>query len=220
MYAMLSQPMGLHYGNNVDGDGDGTYTATIDVGSVPEDRVRRTGDFQGRFTEPVSTEIEFDYSQSTRDDLPYTEYDDAAGDREALDPMDSMAASATVPPEADLPGEVRGTATSGDAKFVVTAQDAPPEGVEGDGRYLAVFAHTPYNRMVLPSMQLSGALAGDSVALEPTLDPDLGYHYGTAVSDLDEADRLNLTVETPPHIGRHEGYERAFVEMPPTELSI
>jgi uncharacterized protein involved in high-affinity Fe2+ transport len=220
MYAMLSQPMGLHYGNNVEGDGDGTYTATIDVGSVPEDRVRRTGDFRGRFAEPATAEIQFEYSEQTRDDLPYTEHEEDAGNRDALEPMDMMAPSATVPPEEDLPGEVRGTATSGDAKLVVTVQDTPPAGVAGDGRYLAVFAHTPYNRMVLPSMRLSGSLGDDPFALEPTLDPDLGYHYGAAVAEVASGDRLGLAVETPPQLTRHEGYERAFLRMGDVEVQL
>ncbi|WP_424017441.1 DUF7350 domain-containing protein [Halorientalis pallida] len=219
MYAMLSQPMGLHYGNNLEGTGDGTYTASIDVGSVPEDRVRRSGAFRGRFTEPETAEIEFEYSESARDDLPYQEYDDA-GKRAALEPMDMMAPSATVPPETDLPGEVRGTATSGDAVFVVTVQDTVPAGIEGDGQYLAVFAHTPYNRMVLPSMTLSGALAGDSLALESTLDPDLGYHYGAAVPEVADGDTLSITVDTPPQLTRHEGYEMAFLTMPDMEVQL
>ncbi|SDF40046.1 DUF7350 domain-containing protein [Halorientalis regularis] len=219
MYAMLSQPMGLHYGNNLEGNGDGTYTASIDIGSVPEDRVRRSGDFQGRFTEPETAEIEFEYSESARDDLPYQEYDDA-GKRAALKPMDTMAPSATVPPNGELPGEVRGTATSGDAVFVVTVQDTVPAGIEGDGQYLAVFAHTPYNRMVLPSMTLSGALAGDSLALESTLDPDLGYHYGAAVSEVADGATLSITVDTPPQLARHEGYEMAFLTMPDMEVQL
>ena len=219
MYAMLSQPMGLHYGNNVEGDGDGTYTASIDIGSVPQDRVRRTGEFRGRFADPATAELQFDYSESARDDLPYREYDDA-GERAALEPMDMMAPSATVRPNDELPGTVRGTATSGDAVFVVTMQETVPAGIESDGRYLAVFAHTPYNRMVLPSMTLSGSLAGGSFALEPTLDPDLGYHYGAAVPEVADGDTLSITVDTPPQLTRHEGYEMAFLTMSDTEVQL
>lgn len=219
MYAMLSQPMGLHYGNNVEGDGDGTYTASIDIGSVPQDRVRRTGEFRGRFADPATAELQFDYSESARDDLPYREYDDA-GERAALEPMDMMAPSATVRPNGELPGTVRGTATSGDAVFVVTMQETVPAGIESDGRYLAVFAHTPYNRMVLPSMTLSGSLAGGSFALEPTLDPDLGYHYGAAVPEVADGDTLSITVDTPPQLTRHEGYEMAFLTMSDTEVQL
>jgi hypothetical protein len=221
MYAMLSQPMGLHYGNNVEANGDGTYTASVDIGSVPDDRVRRTGEFRGRFTDPATAEIEFDYSQSVRDGLSYEEYDDA-GERAALEPMDMMTPSATVPPKAEVPGAVRGTDTSGDAVFVVAVQDAVPAGIEGDGQYLTVFAHTPYNRTVLPSMTLSGSLSGsgDPFALEPTLDPELGYHYGAAVSEVVDGRTLSITVDTPPQLTRHEGYETAFLDMPGAEVPL
>ncbi|WP_336001608.1 DUF7350 domain-containing protein [Halorientalis halophila] len=220
IYPMLSQPMGLHYGNNVEGDGDGTYTAAISIGSIPTEQVRRTGEFQGRFAEPTTAEIEFEFSESARDDLPFETFDDRAGERAALEPMDTMAPSATVRSESDLPGEVRGTAESGDARFVVTLHDEPPAGVDGDGRYLAVFAHTPYNRMVLPAMGLSGSLAGESLSLEPTLDPELGYHYGSAVTEVSAGDRLGIAVETPPQLARHEGFETAFLEMPDAEVRL
>ncbi|MFC6963191.1 hypothetical protein ACFQJ8_15765 [Halocatena marina] len=56
--------------------------------------------------------------------------------------------------------------------------------------------------------------------LTATLDPELNYHYGTSVERLQSGDTLALTVDVPPQVARHEGYEMAFFEMPPMELTL
>jgi arylsulfatase A-like enzyme len=55
-----------------------------------------------------------------------------------------------------------------------------------------------------------------------TLDPGLGYHYGAALGDtaVESGDDLTLEVPTPPQVARHEGYETAFVDMAPVEVSL
>jgi hypothetical protein len=52
------------------------------------------------------------------------------------------------------------------------------------------------------------------------VDPDLGYHYGAPVSEAKSGDRLTVTVDAPPQLARHEGYETAFLKMPPVELAL
>jgi hypothetical protein len=37
---------------------------------------------------------------------------------------------------------------------------------------------------------------------------------------VESGDTLELRVTTPPQVARHEGYETAFLEMPPTELTL
>jgi hypothetical protein len=50
--------------------------------------------------------------------------------------------------------------------------------------------------------------------VERTLDPDLYYHYGAAIDrGLQSDDDVELAVTTPPQVARHEGYERAFLQM-------
>ncbi|MDX1748477.1 MAG: hypothetical protein R3324_21300, partial [Halobacteriales archaeon] len=56
--------------------------------------------------------------------------------------------------------------------------------------------------------------------LQATLDPDLGYHYGAAVPSLSSGDSVTVTVDGPPQVARHEGYEMAFLEMPPVTLTV
>ena len=105
--------------------------------------------------------------------------------------------------ERDLPGEIIGTQTSGDGRFVVAVLDEPPRGIDANGPYLTISARTPYNRMVLPAMELSGTLRrnGTNVfdgRLQPTLDPTLNYHYGAVIDSIKSGDRLRLSVKTPP----------------------
>jgi hypothetical protein len=224
IYPMLSQPMGFHYGANFGLDGDGSYDVTVSVGGM---NTRRTGAFQGRFGDPASATIGFDYSEDARNEIMFEETPDRAGERAAREPMEmGMMPQSTLPPAEELPGELRGTAETGDAKLVVTTLDSPPEGVDApaDASYLAVSARTPYNRMVLPSMAMEGTLTGDGTTFDGelvrTLDPDLGYHYGAPVDGVAAGDELELRVPTPPQVARHEGYETAFVEMDPTTLTL
>jgi len=112
---------------------------------------------------------------------------------------------------------------------VVGRLESAPEGVEGggDSPYLYVSARTPYNRMIVPAMAVTGTLdRGGGTVFEGefvrTLDPDLGYHYGAALGDaaVESGDALTLRVPTPPQVARHEGYETACLEMPPVEVTL
>ena len=225
IYPMLSQPMGFHYGGNFALEGDGSYTVTVSVGGL---NTRRTGAFQGQFDEPASVDIGFEYEEEKRNEITFQETPDRAGEAAAREPMEmDMMPQSVLSPAGELPGTVRGTTTSGDADLVVTTLDTPPEDIDApDGAsYLAVSARTPYNRMVLPAMALEGTLSrgGETVfdgALTRTLDPDLNYHYGAAVGNVEAGDDLELRVTTPPQVARHEGYETAFINMEPAEVTL
>jgi hypothetical protein len=225
IYPMLSQRMGVHYGGNFGLDGDGTYVTAVSVGGS---NVRRTGAFRDRFSDPATGEIEFTLDDAFRERIDTREVDQA-GQPGAVAPMQTGFPIGRAPAEADLPGQVLGTTSSGDARFVVTLLDEPPAGVDAtrSDSYLAVSARTPYNRLVLPAMALSATLSVDGnriteTALTRTLDPALHYHYGATVaeSDLASTETLRLTVDTPPQVARHEGYETAFLTMPPATLDI
>jgi len=74
-------------------------------------------------------------------------------------------------------------------------------------------------------MSLSGTLDRNGTAVfddvvQATIDPELNYHYGAVLSDVQSGDTLTITVDAPPQAARHEGYETAFVEMPPMELEL
>ena len=223
IYPMLSQPMGFHYGANFGLDGDGEYLARVSVGGLG---IRRTGAFRGRFEEPTTVELPFAFTEAERRTVTVRELD-SYGRRGAVRPAEMALPQALAPTESELPGRSLGTATSGDAELVTTLLDTPPDGIEGDGPYLSVSARTPYNRLVLPAMALEAALVRDGERLVETdqvrtLDPDLGYHYGAALGGVavEPGDELVLTPTLPPQVARHEGYERAFLEMDAATLAV
>jgi hypothetical protein len=215
IYPMLSQPMGFHYGANFGLDGDGTYDVTAAVGGVS---TRRSGSFTGRFGDPASAAIQFDFSAAERDEIRFENTPDRAGERAAVEPM-TMAGmpSGRARPAGDLPGVV-GEATSGDARFVVGVRDAPPEGVDGGERYLYASVRTPYNAMVIPAMAMTASTGGFEGELVRTLDPELGYHYGAAVDAV--GDTVEIEPTLPPQTARHEGYETAFMSFDPIAVTV
>jgi len=222
LWPMLSQNMGVHAGDNVGLDGDGTYEVTYDIGPLS---ARTTGAFAGKFGELESATFTLEFEESTLQNLPFERLTDREGDPGAVDPMNmEMLPVAQLPEPGGMPGTVLATGESGDARFVVVRTD-PPTGVESDGgSYLAVSARTPYNRYPLPFMALSATLTRDGEsafegALQPTFDPDLGYHYG-ATADPRDDDNLRLVIDVAPQLARHEGYETAFLDFDPMDLTL
>lgn len=221
-WPMVSQTMGFHYGDNVSLQGDGTYSVHVTISEMGIDRF---GGFQDRFADRASTTIEFDFSASARDEIAFERLEDRQGDRAALELMEmDMMPTSTVPSPSDLPGDVIGEGTSGDATFVTTAVEEAPY-VNSDGVYLLVSPRTPHNRVPLPMMSLSYQVDrdGDVVSegpLQAAIEPAAGYHYGAVVDDLSAGDTLTVGVDSPPQVSRHEGYETAFLEMNDVELTV
>ena len=218
IYPMLSQQMGFHYGANFVLPGDGTYAANVSLGGT---RMNRTGRFAGQFERPVTATFEFEFRSSEMYDLPLERLPEKAGQRGAIQPMemDMDVPVGRAPPKSRLPGTALGTRRSGDAEFVLRAIPAK------NGTRLAAFPRTPYNGIVLPFMSLSAAVSRGGKrafdgALESTLAPDVGYHYASAVDELRAGDEVVLTVETPPQVARHDGYETAFLDMPKMRFSV
>lgn len=203
--------------------------------------IRRTGAFRNTFDTAASATFEFDFDRDERKDIMFKLLPEKEGKLGALDPMQMKHIPITqLSPPKKLPGRHLGTETSGDATFAVMTVDQPPKGIKDqtnntntntntDNVYLAVSARTPYNRYPVSSMTLSATLKrnGTTVFDEPkpliaTLDSDLGYHYGATFSRhrLKSGDTLRLMVDVPPQVTRHEGYETAFIDMPPMELTV
>jgi hypothetical protein len=224
IYPMLSQRMGYHYGGNFGLSGDGEYTARVSVGAVP-DGVALTGDYAGRFRDPASVEIGFEFNEQQRDRVR-AEQLDAYGEPGAVRPMAmEMVPQATAPPRDALPGETLGAPNSDDALLVTGAvpRDEAPR-FDADV-YLYVSARTRYNGLVLPAMALEATVVRDgndqfTGPLTRTFDPEMGYHYGADVGSLEPGDEVTLSVTVPPQTARHEGYERAFLEMPDVAVTV
>ena len=224
-WPMLSQPMGFHFGDNVKLPGNGTYQAKVRVGTPS---TKRTGTLADRESNQITFSFEFEFSQQKLEEVMFRDIKSKKeGTKGAVKPMDmKMIPTKQVPEKDSLPGTVRGTTTSGDAKFVVaTLDDATRFGGKESETYLAVSPRTPYNRYMLPMMSLSGTLKRNNESifdgiLQSTIDSDLNYHYGAIVSDVRSGDELAITVDAPPQTARHEGYETAFVQMPETSLTL
>jgi hypothetical protein len=223
-WPMLSQTMGFHFGDNAQLQGDGLYTVDVRIGGPSTRRTGSLAENEGN----VSFTFEFEFSESTLNEIPYTDVPaDKEGTNGAVGLMDmEMLPSSQVPTFDALPGDVLGAAASGDAKFVITAlEDASRFGGSQDQIYLAVSPRTPYNRIMIPMMSLSGTLTRDGSSvfdgiLQAAIDPELRYHYGATVGDGRSGDELTITVDAPPQTARHEGYETAFADMPPMDLRL
>jgi hypothetical protein len=222
-WTMLSQNMGFHTGDNVSLPGAGDYTVTVDV---PPTSVRRIGSFEGRFDEQRTFEFPFTFDPDEVGDIMFKELGEKAGTRGAVEPMEMKKMPlAFAPAKAELPGRPLGTVRTGDAVFVVRALDDASRFGGAETTYLAVSARTPHNRYVLPSMSLSATVmrGNETVfdgALQATLDPELNYHYGTGVENIESGDEIGITTDAPPQVARHEGYETAFLEMPSRTLTV
>ncbi|WP_459822276.1 DUF7350 domain-containing protein [Halorubrum luteum] len=236
-WPMISQSMGFHFGDNVPLPEDGTYTVEVDLTSVP---TRTTGAFDGRFEAGGTATFEFEYAETLRqgliDDVHY--FDEALwGERGAIDPMDHgehdghdedgenhhhdeememMMPFSRLPEAQSYPGVGLGEPRTGDARVVV--RYLQESRLVGGDDYLFVSPRTPYNRVPLAdtAIAVDGAVSG---ALEQTLDDELGLHYGIAAS-LAPGDTVEVVFESPPQVSRHAGYETAFLDMPPVEVTV
>jgi len=220
LWPMLSQTMGFHYGDNFSLPDEGQYTARLSVGPV---QARRTGSFESRFENSMETEIDFEFDTTNTYNLDLRRLGGKAGERGAVEPtMEEMPAGRT-PMESALPGEIIGADGSGDATFVISYIENASR--FGDQSYLAVSPRTPYNRIMLPLMSLSATVVRDGSTvfddiLSETLDPVFGDHYGGTVGQLQSGDTVTVTVDAPPQMSRHDGYETAFFDMPPIEVTV
>ncbi|MEY7849876.1 hypothetical protein AB7C87_11845 [Natrarchaeobius sp. A-rgal3] len=129
------------------------------------------------------------------------------------------------PDAGERPEETADLPRSGDAAVLATLTESGFRLADGDERYLLVSPRTPYNRVPLADMTVSTTIEreGEVVvesSLEQTLDSDLDLHYGTSLTDVQPGDSVTITVESPPQVARHRGYETAFLEMPPIELTV
>jgi hypothetical protein len=221
-WAMLSQPMGYHFGDNVTLDGDGTYTVTVET-AAPS--ARRTGSLSG-VGERGTFEFEMEYSLRSLKEIPINRFPDRKGNRGAVGPMRMEMPLSFAPNPGSMPGTVVGTGGSGDAAIVVSElADAARFGADESQSYLAVSPRTPHHGYVIPGMSLDATVTrgGETVfdgQLTKTLDPDLDFHYGAAVDPLEPGDEVTVEFVAPPQVARHEGYETAFLEMDPVTTTV
>jgi hypothetical protein len=208
MWPMLSQRMGFHFGDNIQFPDQGSYTLVVDVGDTSVERIG-DGDFGGSET----LRLGYEFDRTTRNLVPVEKLLDRRGDADALQPMQMEGWPLSVAPSrSELPGTVLGSGRSDGAVFVVSTTETT------DGPVVTVSPRTPYNRFVLPLMSLSLSVErrGTTVSdgrLSTAIGPERGYHYRTTLDGLESGDELTVSVDSPPQVARHVGYETAFLEM-------
>lgn len=217
---VLSPHHGFYLGSNSSMPSQGSFTAevTVDAASLP-----RYGDWSGVLSEQVTASIPLTWEPSDIQLVRYEELEDA-GSAGAPPLLDDELPVARAPAPDALPGEAVGEATVDDAVLVVRAVPDGSRFVEGDGTYLYVSPRSRYNRVPLPSLSLSGTLStatGGSTALDfaAAVDHAAGYHLGATVDGVSSGDEVELVVEDPPQVRRHEGYETAFLQMDRTTVT-
>lgn len=211
-WPMLSQRMGVHYGDNLTLPADGTYTITVDVPPTSDWRSPR---FEGRLDDHQRFEFDFSWSQSALDSLAINMVsDDRKGSRGALPPMEMGGLPLSIGADT-LPGEPVGTATSDGMQILasVDRSDASPPD-------LLVTATTPHNGYSIPMLGPVAAVGGTRYRLRSALDPAIGMHYRTELPALDGSESIRLDFPTPPQVVRHEGYETAFNQPEPVAFSL
>ncbi|WP_267639798.1 DUF7350 domain-containing protein [Haloarchaeobius amylolyticus] len=221
IYPMLSQRMGFHYGGNFSLPGDGSYTARLSVAGV---QIGRMGSFADKFGEPATAEVDFEFDEQVREKMTVTDLE-AAGQKGAIRPMEmGMMPIGIAPEPEDLPGMTIGTKRVDDADLVTKAV-VGGRFADSDQAYLYVSARTPYNDLLLPMMGLDATVTRDGETLYEgklarAIDPELHYHYGATMPVVESGDEVQLTVTVPPQVARHEGYERAFLQMDGATLRV
>ncbi|NIB99067.1 hypothetical protein [Halobacterium sp. R2-5] len=216
-WQMLSQRMGVHHGDNVSLGPEGNYDVTVRV--VPSSTRRSSGESVA--TDPVEFGFSFTFDRSALDELSFEDIPaDREGSEGAVEPMEMESVGLSqAPPEDSFPISVLGRGETGGAELVVGTTSEFGDLAAGDGEtYVAASLRTPHNDFVLPDASLSATVdaGGERVFdndLEPTLDADIGYHYGAVVSTGEGVENATVSVDTPPQVSRHEGYETAFFEF-------
>lgn len=170
-----------------------------------------------------------DHGHDDHDDSHHEHDDDGHHDHghvpySALPPADAYPGTQLEPADevdTDLP-------RSGDAAIFATVLESDSRLADGDEQYLLVSPRTPYNRVPLADMAMhvtverDGEPIGDAdgTRLEQTLDSEHNLHYGASLAALEPGDSVTITFESPPQVARHQGYETAFLEMPPLEFTV
>lgn len=228
LWPMLSQRMGVHYGDNVALPDDGRYRATVRAIPLETERFSRQFD-------PATLDIEFEYSAEEIEGLDLTFLEESRRGRPgAVEPMgqddhadhDDHGDHAgshdhppvpTAPPAEAFP-EVIADEVRGDYRLLV----ARVERESAD--YLLVSPRTRYNGFPLPfssfSVRIERASGAESFPLSEATHPEFGHHYGASIDPTPSGTMLTVGLDTPPQIARHEGYETALFDLPALSLRV
>ncbi|WP_247004922.1 iron transporter [Halosolutus gelatinilyticus] len=196
---------------SVEFDFDPAHVHDIDIEPIDEDRRGEPGAL------PLMTHGDHgdgDHGDGGHGDGEHDGHDDHEHAGGKHDP--GPAPTSRGPPVDELSGDVLGGKRSADAKLFAVLTDG--DRFTDEPSYLAVLPRTPYNDVILPFTALSvrierGGTALLETPLVETLDHEFGHHYGTGTERLERGDEITITVDSPPQVSRHDGYETAFFDF-------
>ncbi|MFC4987437.1 iron transporter [Saliphagus infecundisoli] len=249
-WPMISQGMGAHFGDNVPLEGDGTYAVEVELpplgvrttGTLAgRFETFETATFEFTYDEAFReavADVEYldeelwgrrgaleptGHGGGDGDEGNDSNADDDRSGHEGDEGGMAHSVSALAPAE-EYPG-LLGAPERDDAVLVTALLEPGSRFAENGERYLLVSPRTPYNRVPLADMAMTATVARGDEAVEEadlvqTIDGEYGHHYGAGVAELAEGDALTVAIEGVPQVARHQGYETAFLEMEPIELTV
>lgn len=212
-WSMLSQPMGLHYGDNVAVSGSGEYRFEVSVNGATEELSGELGDvFQSD-----SVTITESFDPETIGSLGTVPAENS-GEPGAISPMQMEMITITQQPTHDETGfSFSEPQVGSDIRTAVTVASEVDD-FSASEQVLIVAPQTRYNRFPVPLMGVEATVTRDGSTvfdgeLSPGLHPDVGHYYGAGVSEVQTGDEVTVSYTTPPQFARHRGYEVAFFEL-------
>lgn len=220
-WAMLSQQMGFHFGDNVQVSGAGQYRFEIDLNAETS---AVSNNLDGVFTETSFTfEQEFDPFDAQSLNTMGT---DNVGEPGAIPPMDmGMMPIHTQPAYADMPIDMTDSQHTNDMAVAVGALDSAGEYGDDTAQRLVVSPQTRYNRYLMPLLSAEATVErnGETIyddSINSSLHEDLGLFYGANISELRDGDTVTVTFNAPSQMARGLGYEEAFLQLDDLEFTI
>lgn len=214
-WSMLSQPMGLHFGDNVTVSGSGEYRFEVSLNDATEEL---SGGLEDVFQRDSVT-ITKSFDPDTIGSLGTIPAEDA-GEPGAISPMQmEMLTIPQQPSYADTSLAFTDAQLGSDIRTAVTLSSTNDvDGFSDSEQVLLVAPQTRYNRYPVPMMGVDVTVTRDGSTvfegeLSPGLHPNVGHYYGAGVSDVEAGDEVTVTYTTPPQFARHSGYEVAFFEL-------
>jgi hypothetical protein len=222
-WPMLSQPMGYHFGDNVNASGEATYRFDVTVNAA---RSVLPDDLSDVFTKQSVT-FEKTFDPASASDLGVNQTGDKARTKGALSPMDmEMMSIPQQPAYGDIPLQLTEPQYTDDVAVAVGRHDDPIAlGFDEGESALVAATQTRYNRYPLGFMGLEATVSRDgsevySGELTSAVHGDIGHYYGAWTPMLEPGDSVDIEFVTPPQVARHIGYETAFFELEPLSFTL
>lgn len=217
-WTMLSQPMGVHFGDNLAVEGEGDYKFEVSINEATDELPSSLDSVFNGDTVTI-TKDGFD-PVATVEDLGAMSTGDSEGKPGAIRPMTmDMMPVPQQPKFEDMPVSFSEPKMTDEVRTAVAKTDLSGTSMfDGSETVLAVSPRTRYNRYAVPLTGMKATVVRDGETiyegdLSSAVHPDYGQFYGASVDNLSEGDEVTVSYTVPPQISRHAGYENAFFAL-------